>query len=148
MRRILTSRETKLDSVAFGKLHPQPRRCCAKKIEMTGKSWTLDKYAMLGDRHRSSIVGGLLWLDAGLRRPLLALFVGRASWASAFPNFLINRLHQEACSPQFTAKFPDAIELLVRGLRSGLPISETLGRRRFGGAGTGGHRVPQPWPTR
>jgi tight adherence protein B len=26
----------------------------------------------------------------------------------------------------FTAKFPDAIELMVRGLRSGLPISETL----------------------
>ena len=28
---------------------------------------------------------------------------------------------------KFTAKFPDAIELLVRGLRSGLPISETMG---------------------
>ena len=28
---------------------------------------------------------------------------------------------------KFTAKFPDAIELMVRGLRSGLPISETIG---------------------
>ncbi|RRB78208.1 type II secretion system F family protein, partial [Escherichia coli] len=27
---------------------------------------------------------------------------------------------------KFTAKFPDAIELLVRGLRSGLPITETI----------------------
>jgi tight adherence protein B len=27
---------------------------------------------------------------------------------------------------KFTVRFPDAIELLVRGLRSGLPISETL----------------------
>ena len=27
----------------------------------------------------------------------------------------------------FTTKFPDAIELLVRGLRSGLPVTETLG---------------------
>jgi tight adherence protein B len=27
----------------------------------------------------------------------------------------------------FNTKFPDAIELMVRGLRSGLPISETLG---------------------
>jgi tight adherence protein B len=27
---------------------------------------------------------------------------------------------------KFTSKFPDAIELLVRGLRSGLPISETM----------------------
>jgi len=28
---------------------------------------------------------------------------------------------------KFTANFPDAIELMVRGLRSGLPITETLG---------------------
>jgi tight adherence protein B len=28
---------------------------------------------------------------------------------------------------KFTSKFPDAIELMVRGLRSGLPISETMG---------------------
>ena len=28
---------------------------------------------------------------------------------------------------KFTQKFPDAIELLVRGLRSGLPITETIG---------------------
>jgi tight adherence protein B len=27
----------------------------------------------------------------------------------------------------FTVKFPDAIDLLVRGLRSGLPVTETLG---------------------
>ncbi len=30
-------------------------------------------------------------------------------------------------SNAFTVKFPDAIELLVRGLRSGLPVTETLG---------------------
>jgi tight adherence protein B len=40
----------------------------------------------------------------------------------------------------FTTKFPDAIELLVRGLRSGLPVTETLGIRlvrnpRPGGSG-------------
>jgi len=28
---------------------------------------------------------------------------------------------------RFNAKFPDGIELLVRGLRSGLPVAETLG---------------------
>jgi tight adherence protein B len=37
-------------------------------------------------------------------------------------NFFINRR-----GGKFTAKFPDAIELLVRGLRSGLPVTETLG---------------------
>jgi len=37
-------------------------------------------------------------------------------------NFMIKRR-----IAQFTARFPDAIELMVRGLRSGLPITETLG---------------------
>ena len=36
-------------------------------------------------------------------------------------NFFINRR-----TNQFNAKFADAIELLVRGLRSGLPVTETL----------------------
>src|SRR3569833_3106782 len=36
-------------------------------------------------------------------------------------NFFIKRR-----TNQFNAKFPDAIELLVRGLRSGLPVTETL----------------------
>jgi Flp pilus assembly protein TadB len=33
----------------------------------------------------------------------------------------------EARVTKFNAKFPDGIELLVRGLRSGLPVAETLG---------------------
>ena len=36
--------------------------------------------------------------------------------------FLINRRVN-----RFTINFPDAIELLVRGLRSGLPVTETIG---------------------
>jgi len=37
-------------------------------------------------------------------------------------NFLIKKRYND-----FTNKFPDAIELLVRGLRSGLPVTETMG---------------------
>ena len=120
MRRILASRETKLDSVA-GRFLPNPA-LLAKKIEKTGKSWTLGNYALLGIGIMV-ILGGLLWFKGA--PILLALFAGVLAglW---IPNFVINRFINKRIA-SFTSKFPDAIELLVRGLRSGLPISETLG---------------------
>jgi tight adherence protein B len=45
---------------------------------------------------------------------------------TAIPHFTISHLIKRRMD-QFTARFPDAIELMVRGLRSGLPISETIG---------------------
>ena len=51
----------------------------------------------------------------------LGLFAG-----AGIPHMVVlNRLIKRRA--KFTAKFPDAIELLVRGLRSGLPITETIG---------------------
>ena len=42
------------------------------------------------------------------------------------PHFVVNSMIKRRLG-KFNAKFPDAIELLVRGLRSGLPVTETLG---------------------
>src|SRR3546814_3693298 len=52
---------------------------------------------------------------------MLGLLVG-----IALPHKAVSILIQKRIS-RFTAIFPDAIDLLVRGLRSGLPISESLG---------------------
>jgi len=41
------------------------------------------------------------------------------------PHFIVSFLINKRLM-QFTTSFPDAIDLLVRGLRSGLPVSETL----------------------
>jgi Flp pilus assembly protein TadB len=46
-----------------------------------------------------------------------------SAWAAAM---VIGKLIKRRVA-KFTARFPDAIELMVRGLRSGLPISETIG---------------------
>jgi tight adherence protein B len=46
--------------------------------------------------------------------------------AIAIPHFVVGFLIGKRLG-QFNARFPDAIELMVRGLRSGLPISETMG---------------------
>jgi tight adherence protein B len=52
---------------------------------------------------------------------LLGIFFGIGG-----PHFAIGRMIKRRIN-KFNTNFPDAIELMVRGLRSGLPITETLG---------------------
>jgi len=52
---------------------------------------------------------------------LLGLFFGVGG-----PHFVTGRMIKRRIN-KFNSNFPDAIELIVRGLRSGLPITETLG---------------------
>jgi tight adherence protein B len=93
-----------------------------KRLNMTGKPWTLGKYAMasallvLVPAALLMLQGAPVWL-AGF----LGLFLGL--WV---PHFVVGFFIKRRIA-RFTAKFPDAIELLVRGLRSGLPITETMG---------------------
>ncbi|HYD37892.1 MAG TPA: type II secretion system F family protein, partial [Allosphingosinicella sp.] len=56
---------------------------------------------------------------------LLAIFVGLFA-GIGLPHYVVGKLIKRRVA-KFTARFPDAIDLMVRGLRSGLPISETLG---------------------
>ena len=120
MRRILAARETKLESY-FTQLIPNPA-LLRKRMEMTGKAWTLSHYGVAGLTIAAIVAGLLLFQGMPV---LLALLVGVAA-GLGLPNMAIGSMIKRRIG-KFTAKFPDAIELLVRGLRSGLPISETLG---------------------
>ncbi len=92
------------------------------RLHRTGKPWTLSQYAY-ASVGLGLAIAVLVFLKTGAA--LLAIGVG-AVVGAGLPHmvvgFFINRR-----SAQFTSKFPDAIELLVRGLRSGLPVTETLG---------------------
>ncbi|MCU0947083.1 MAG: type II secretion system F family protein [Porphyrobacter sp.] len=94
----------------------------ALRLDRTGKPWTLSQYiyTSLG---LGLVVAVLVFLQSGA--PLLALAVGVMIGAGV-PHMVVNKLITKRTN-QFNAKFPDAIELLVRGLRSGLPVTETLG---------------------
>jgi tight adherence protein B len=74
----------------------------------------------------------LLYLKTGA--VWLSLGVGVVAGAG-LPHFIVGRSIKKRLNG-FTSKFPDAIELLVRGLRSGLPVTETLG--------VVAHEVPGP----
>ncbi|BDI60420.1 type II secretion system F family protein [Qipengyuania nanhaisediminis] len=93
----------------------------AMRLDRTGKGWTLSQYvyASLG---LWMAVAVILFLQTGAA--LLALGVGLVA-GLGIPHMLVGFFINKRTN-QFTAKFPDAIELLVRGLRSGLPVTETL----------------------
>ncbi len=120
MRKISTNRDTKMD-LAFGRILPNPVQL-AKRLAMTGKNWTVGQYGLA--TAGIAVVVMLLLLIKGMPI-LLALFVG-AFLGVGIPHFVVGKAIKRRVG-KFTAKFPDAIELLVRGLRSGLPISETIG---------------------
>ncbi|MEA3052527.1 MAG: tight adherence protein [Sphingomonadales bacterium] len=121
LKRILQSRtQTKMDGLAQ-RLIPNPA-LLRRRLHQTGRTWTLAQYglASLG----IIVVISLILMVKGLPlllAVLIGLFVG-----VGLPHFIVGKLIKRRVA-KFTARFPDAIELMVRGLRSGLPISETLG---------------------
>lgn len=92
------------------------------RLNRTGKSWRVTQYLYISG---GLSLGIAVLMFAVSRTPLLSLGVGLlvgAGLPHMVVGFLINRR-----TNQFINKFPDGIELLVRGLRSGLPVTETLG---------------------
>ena len=120
LRGILAQQETRLDDI-FTRFVPKPA-ALRKRLDMTGRDWTLGQYSLVCVG--LTVVVALLIEFKGAPLPL-AIFVGLFV-GLGLPHFIIGKLIERRVK-SFTAKFPDAIDLLVRGLRSGLPISETLG---------------------
>lgn len=119
MKRIAAARSNKMDAAAMRFL-PRPA-LLKKRLAMTGKPWTVGQYGM----STLGIVTIVTLLLAFTGLPIvLALLVGVVVGAG-LPHMAVGFFIKRRIA-QFTAKFPDAIELLVRGLRSGLPITETI----------------------
>ena len=120
IRKLLAERSNRFESVA-STLIPRPA-LLRKRLEMTGKDITLGKYASICLGICVFVAAALMLRGAPfLLSTLLGLFVGVGG-----PHFVIGWLIKRRVT-KFNSNFPDAIELMVRGLRSGLPITETLG---------------------
>ncbi len=91
------------------------------RLAQTGKQWSVKQYlyASLG----VGLVVAMLLVVRGAPVYLGAALGSLA--ALALPHFVVGYLIKKRIT-MFTSNFPDAIELLVRGLKSGLPVGETL----------------------
>lgn len=121
MRKVIatTAKKGALDSLAERFL-PRPA-LLKKRLDMTGKDWTPGQYLAV-----SSGIALLVMIFLKFKGfPfLLTLFLGLLL-GLFLPHMAVSHMIKRRVN-LFTKRFPDAIELLVRGLRSGLPISETL----------------------
>src|SRR4051812_15618791 len=120
MRRITGKRDSNMDT-AMMRFLPRPA-VLKKRLAMTGKTWTVGQYGLA--TFGIMVVVALLLVIRGAPiaiSVLIAVFIG-----GGLPHFVVTYFIKRRVN-KFTVKFPDAIELLVRGLRSGLPISETMG---------------------
>jgi tight adherence protein B len=120
IRKLMAARSSRVEGI-FSTLIPRPA-LMRRRLEQTGKDITLGKYAM-GSIGLALFVAALAMIK-GLPF-LLAFFVGLFAGVG-IPHFVIGFLINRRIN-KFNSNFPDAIELMVRGLRSGLPITETLG---------------------
>ncbi|HEU4969908.1 type II secretion system F family protein [Sphingomonas sp.] len=120
LRRITTAQDTKMDSLA-GRLLPNPA-LLKKRLAMTGKDWSVGQYVLVNLGIAFAIC--ILLLSKGA--PVLLGVFGGLMIGLGLPHMLVGMKIKKRIQ-KFTVSFPDAIDLLVRGLRAGLPISETLG---------------------
>ncbi|QNM83006.1 type II secretion system F family protein [Sphingomonas sabuli] len=120
IRKLMAARASRIDGFASS-IIPRPA-LLRKRLEMTGKNISLAKYAAISLGITGIVTMLLMFRGAPF---FLSFFVG-LFFGVGVPHFIIGFLIKRRIN-KFTANFPDAIELMVRGLRSGLPISETLG---------------------
>jgi tight adherence protein B len=111
---------TKLDQIAH-RLLPQ-RELLAARLARTGYPITIGQYAV-GMLAIAAVVGVGIFASTPLTLPpsmMVGLFVG-----TALPHFIVGWMGKRRVKG-FVNLFPESIDLMVRALRSGLPISEAI----------------------
>ncbi len=119
MRRTIAARLPS-QSMGLATYLPNPEKM-ALRLRQAGKKWTLANYMLVCLGIAIVLAIGLFALGA----PTLLALLGGLGAGFGIPHFVIGKMVAKRIR-LFNARFPDAIDLLVRGLRSGLPIAETL----------------------
>ncbi len=93
-----------------------------KRLESAGLKFSLGEYLMLS-LSVGAVFGimGFVMFGGGILLPAL---IGLAT-AIALPHLMVNWLTSRRLKA-FTAEFPEAIDLIVRGLKSGLPVPASI----------------------
>jgi len=120
MRRAIATRQVKGGVNPLVSIIPNPENL-AIRLAMTGKKWTLGQYMTVSAGLSLTIFAVMLLRGFSF---LPAFFVGLAA-GFGLPHMVVGKMIKRRVG-KFTSNFPDALDLLVRGLRSGLPVSETM----------------------
>ncbi len=119
-RLLLNAKESSFDDL-IKRVLPRPAEL-RQRLNQTGKSISLGNYAIInGVVALASIV--VLLILSGF--PIVACIFGGLFLGIGLPHmsvsYLINKRREK-----FLKTFPEAIDLIVRGLKSGLPVTESI----------------------
>jgi tight adherence protein B len=92
-----------------------------KRIRRTGKNWTLTQY-MFATMILFVVATGAMLI---VRAPVLMAGLVGLLLSLGLPYLVVGMTIKKRVAA-FNSRFPDAIDLLVRGLKSGLPVTETF----------------------
>jgi tight adherence protein B len=121
LRRDTTYSRIKVIDQVIRQLVPRPEKM-RTRLSRTGQDVSLAKYAAINiSLFAAMALGMLFWLQLS---PLLALFVA-LSVGVGLPHYMVGVLVARR-QKKFLNLFPEGIDLMVRGLKSGLPITETI----------------------
>jgi tight adherence protein B len=110
---------TRLD-IFTSRILPNPEHW-RRMLERSGTGWTLGKFGTV-----AAIVGIVTFVVAMLSQVPAVFASGIGALAGWYlPRLYIYWMIKRRCK-KFLALFPDAIGLMVRGVRSGLPVTETI----------------------
>ena len=120
LKRIFAQRQNRGDNFAK-RFIPKPA-LLQLRLSQTGFSWTLAHYVLASAGLAIGVIALLIFYGVSTLYSIpFGLLVG-----VGLPHLVVGKLIKRRME-KFNKRFPDAIELMVRGLRSGLPISETIG---------------------
>jgi tight adherence protein B len=104
-------------------LHMLPRRdTLITRLEKTGRGITLLQYSVWTI---ATVLGATLLLVIFARLGLLASLLSGTAVGLFLPHYIVGRMGRKRVA-RFIALFPEAIDLMVRALRAGLPVTEAI----------------------
>lgn len=103
------------------KLMPR-RHMLRHRLMKAGVSWTPGQYALISVA--TGCMAGILGMFMFGMPLILAVLIG-ITLGAGLPHMVLSHLTDKRLK-NFTKLFPEAIDLMVRGIKSGLPITETI----------------------
>jgi tight adherence protein B len=104
-------------------LHLVPRRATlVQRLEKTGRGITLSQYALW--TLATVLAASLLFLVLA-HLGLLGSLLSGVAIGLFLPHYIVGRMGRKRVA-RFIALFPEAIDLMVRALRAGLPVTEAI----------------------
>ncbi|MGD9615970.1 MAG: type II secretion system F family protein [Alphaproteobacteria bacterium] len=100
-----------------------PRRATlVQRLGKTGRNITLAQYI---GWTIATVLAATLLLVVAARLGLLASLLAGAAIGLLVPHYIVGRMGRQRVA-RFIALFPEAIDLMVRALRAGLPVTEAI----------------------